>query len=100
MNGRAAPVVICNDRTHYLHEPADVGDLETSHITVGDGTTVSMYRWHATPTRTPSCVLNIDRAPFALYAHLTADELRLIAYAALQAASELDSETHPQKEAA
>ena len=90
MNAR--PVIVAGDRTHYLHsEEALVPGLEQRHILLDDGSEVSLYRWHAGDGRHPKAVLRIEHGPFAAYLNASAEQLRTMAYAMLQCASDIDA---------
>lgn len=93
MNAYAEPVVVANDRTHYLHttvcapEPGFAG-VERHHLAV-DCAEVSLLRWHTRQHRAECAVLQIQQGGFELHLDATAEQLRLMAYAMLHAATEL-----------
>ena len=103
MSARAEAVVVNDDRTHYLHttvcepEPGFAGVVQ-HHIAV-DCTEVTLLRWHARQYDPHAAVLTVAAGSFETRLNITAEQLRVLAYAMLQCASELDTAIRTQQPA-
>lgn len=88
----ARPVIVAGDRTHYLHTADDyVPGFEQHSILLACRTQVALYRWHAGACRAPHAALRVENGPLAAYLNISAEQLRTMAYAMLQCASDMDA---------
>ena len=97
MSARAAPVVVAGDRTHYLHN--DECGVERHHIELHCSTRISLLRWLDSERARCVAIVNIEHGPMSAYLQATPEQLRVMAYAMLQCASEIDPDA-PQQVAA
>ena len=101
MSARAEAVVVAGDRTQYLHttivkaEPPYPGS-ERHHIVV-DSAEVTLLRWHQREYDADAAILEIEAGPATMRLNATAEQLRVMAYAMLQCASELDTAIRTQQ---